>query len=540
MQHLKAPIDTRILNYLLIVVFAVCSTGVIVTNSTIVNPYTLGEWLINYAGGFVRRGLSGSLVLLVAEWTGLAPKLLLNAALAFLFALNLLLVGMLFRHIGFLRAYWFLFAPALFLMVPTDVVNRKENIFYLLLLIHALLFLRGGLLLNTFEKYFLPILGLIATLIHELYVFILPFHFLIILQRADRPNTLYVLLLNSLPVAGFMLALLFPGTIVQRAAMCSELAKSWISCEGGLQAIGLSAHHSIATSVSVLNDTYSLQSYWLVYGLTNLVTFILFRSSLLHLAKQGGMKLFIFANIMFPIVFITGWDIGRWTALFSIHNFVVLAILSLPSRQHQKLTELTLIGRLFFGFSIVSLSLFLDNRGCCGYHKTEAPMTSSRISWFLASGVDLLIGNKSFDQTRFGVGRDQSSHLTELGETLSFNDARLRFTGWHDAETGHRWSAGTNSEIALLLRLSSTDQVAGRMTVLLRSLNMQNARISLNDSIVYDGHLTGSEQKLTLPFPTELVHNGLNTIRFDLQDARSPGNDDLRILGVALKSITIE
>ena len=38
--------------------------------------WQLSEWLINYAGGFVRRGLLGSLVWWISHWTGLPANLL--------------------------------------------------------------------------------------------------------------------------------------------------------------------------------------------------------------------------------------------------------------------------------------------------------------------------------------------------------------------------------------------------------------------------------------------------------------------------------
>jgi hypothetical protein len=37
-----------------------------------VSPWIIGEWLINYSGGFVRRGLIGTLVLLIGHATGVA------------------------------------------------------------------------------------------------------------------------------------------------------------------------------------------------------------------------------------------------------------------------------------------------------------------------------------------------------------------------------------------------------------------------------------------------------------------------------------
>ena len=40
------------------------------------NGWTPGDWLVNYQGGFVRRGLPGELILLVAHALHLSPVLL--------------------------------------------------------------------------------------------------------------------------------------------------------------------------------------------------------------------------------------------------------------------------------------------------------------------------------------------------------------------------------------------------------------------------------------------------------------------------------
>ena len=52
------------------------------------NGWTVGEWLISYSGGFVRRGLIGSIIFQISEATKLNPILLVQiiSAYPFLFS----------------------------------------------------------------------------------------------------------------------------------------------------------------------------------------------------------------------------------------------------------------------------------------------------------------------------------------------------------------------------------------------------------------------------------------------------------------------
>jgi hypothetical protein len=52
------------------------------SGANLVDTWSVGDWLINYAGGFTRRGLSGSLILPCAAWLGVRPQALVVAVKA--------------------------------------------------------------------------------------------------------------------------------------------------------------------------------------------------------------------------------------------------------------------------------------------------------------------------------------------------------------------------------------------------------------------------------------------------------------------------
>lgn len=382
--------------YILLAIFLLCSAAAFAVKGTWLTEYTLGEWLINYEAGFVRRGLAGSITLLFSRLTELSPSLILDIFISLLFALNLLLVAAFSVRLTKTQVFWLLFSPALFLMIPMDVINRKENIFYLLIIFHAWLFIKESNFLDVFEQYILPIFGVFCTLTHELYLFFLPFHYVILFFRRGAANSRSIFY-NLLPLVAFAIAIVFRGDAAQRTLMCERLMDFSMPCKGGLWAIGMSGRRSIESSIGVIADAYSLQSYWVVYALTNLVTLFIFRKQAVHLLGVGRAKIaFIAGNMLFPIVVLAGWDIGRWVALYSIHNFFVLAALTRIGGSYPRLSEGAAMRDVGTGFLVVTLSLFLNNPGCCGFNHDKESMTSSKIPIFFANGANFLLNGAGF------------------------------------------------------------------------------------------------------------------------------------------------
>ena len=48
------------------------------------NTWTIGEWLINYSGGFIRRGLFGSIIYEISNLTKISPIFFVHFILYFL------------------------------------------------------------------------------------------------------------------------------------------------------------------------------------------------------------------------------------------------------------------------------------------------------------------------------------------------------------------------------------------------------------------------------------------------------------------------
>ena len=68
----------------------------------------------------------------------------------------------------------------------------------------------------------------------------------------------------------------------------------------------------------------------------------------------------------------------------------------------------------------------------------------------------------------------------------------------------------------------------------------QRCVVFANEKPVFDGTVSGGGE-LRIPLPQEMTEKGEPvTIRFDLPDAKQPGNGDPRLLAVAFESLSLE
>ena len=138
------------------------------------NGYILGDWLINYEGGFVRRGFLGELITNISSLLNLDLINLTYFITIFFYACFIVLLLRLISkaNISFLIAI-IIFSPSTILFNFYDplAIGRKEILFFLFFIFY--LFYRE----KNFFLYIAPILSIIITLTHELFAFLLPFLF---------------------------------------------------------------------------------------------------------------------------------------------------------------------------------------------------------------------------------------------------------------------------------------------------------------------------------------------------------------------------
>lgn len=126
-----------------------------------------------------------------------------------------------------------------------------------------------------------------------------------------------------------------------------------------------------------------------------------------------------------------------------------------------------------------------------------------------------------------------------LGRPLGPDSADALFDHWYATEGGWRWTWGTRSDI--VIRLDEIDEsLEWALCLDAFPLGRQSVEIGVNDAIPTAFELRPRDEgPVLLEIPAGALRRGENRIRFHVPGARSPGGKDARILGLALRRLTI-
>ena len=298
------------------------------------NDSTISEWLINYEGGFTKRGLIGQIAIELSRYFQTNLRWMIFLLQSFTLTLYFILLFNLLKHLHYERIIILSIFTPIFILYPVaeiEVLARKEVIVFTLFLTY--LFIPRNSNYKIFSFTFFLVL---AILIWEPIVFFFPLIFLfeIIENKIENiDKKLIKLILSFLP--SFLIALLIifdPITPEQHKIMAltlkNEFGEScYMSC-GRLITVS-----SIAQQFQGQIERYSLEvfvRYSLIIFIGFFPLFILFRNS-----KLNNKKLFLFKNFNNPIntfylgvlpvsvLFAMGFDWGRWVNIF----YVILALI---------------------------------------------------------------------------------------------------------------------------------------------------------------------------------------------------------------------
>ena len=145
------------------------------------NPYIAGDWLINYQGGFVRRGFFGEIIYFIA--TNFKISILTLAYLTssfFFFTFIMVYYQCLKKSLtsNLLLIYLFLPSTLLFTFFDPLAIGRKESLVLLFISLYTF-FLINNLICKFIIRLLLSLLILIVTLTHEIMFFFVPYLFAI-------------------------------------------------------------------------------------------------------------------------------------------------------------------------------------------------------------------------------------------------------------------------------------------------------------------------------------------------------------------------
>ena len=298
------------------------------------NDSSISEWLINYRGGFTRRGLGGELAIFISDITNFSLRFSIFVIQAFLHALYLSLIFYFLRNIKFNIMQVFAIFTPIFLIYPIaeiEALGRKEIILFLFFL--GTIFLGS---VNSSPKNlnrFVLILFPIVCLIWEQIVLYAPY-FLVIIIFKNNLKTFQEIIYKTLKIFGpsiltFVIIFLLPLDKNGQIIMCEFLTKEF--------------EETCYMSANLLvQNTIHFDTFDVVHGNAKITHYIRYLCiffvgffPLHYLIKQNSFKkhdnflsihfkLYQIYTILYipPILlFIFGYDWGRWiniTYTFSI------------------------------------------------------------------------------------------------------------------------------------------------------------------------------------------------------------------------------
>ena len=187
----------------------------------------VSEWLINYGGGFVRRGLGGTLILGAASLTGSSPRVIVFTLLAGSYTLFFAALGAMvwrLRKVDYLELF-LVVSPfaALFPVIHRVAGQRKE---ILMLALAALAGATGLGRLDSVAKYLCwSLMFAVIVAIHDGSIFFLPLFVLYFAVMTPRRYPIGYRALALLLPAGLVFILgYFRSTHVDITAICAAMS----------------------------------------------------------------------------------------------------------------------------------------------------------------------------------------------------------------------------------------------------------------------------------------------------------------------------
>ena len=305
--------------------------------------FRVGDWLVNYESGFVRRGLLGSPIVWAAATLDTRPEWIVLSLQTALYALVFVLLFLLIRrkrpNVWFLA---FLFSPAalLFPLYDEAVIGRKDVLFFAAFALYAWWMPQPASRGASAAAF---VLGAAVTLAHEMFFFFTPYFFVMrLLQpgtRNMRPQAVRSVRLQAdlqrfAPelslLAGALIALLLVVTIgadLRGASQCAGLLASGFDkdlCSGIMEYPVTTIGESLRETAAAIRAEHYLRDYPIAAALAALPLvplFVLLQRGIRRAAALGLLAAFVFTLPLFVLVI-------DWGRLLNIHAIAIAVVVA--------------------------------------------------------------------------------------------------------------------------------------------------------------------------------------------------------------------
>jgi len=313
--------------------------------------WQITEFLINYQGGFVRRGLLGEIILCLYNYTGLSPYILiLSICIISYVALTWFIIK------SFVKNGYTLFVLPFVFFLGDPIINNfwvKKDVLLILIFISTIYF---SLRKSNWNLIFVNLFLIVGLLIHEsIGFFCLPILLLILVsQKRDFPKKGKALIKSIITsvsqlipsIFTFLCVLYFKGS----QSVSSQIWASWKPVDFPIQnndnsqiptaidGISWSLEQGLSLTMQMLKnfngDIYApiawfliiLIIYYIVTNISKLNYSILNYKPYKNFNKANLSNILIFQLLTIIPLFILGADYSRWVFYWITTSFAIVLL----------------------------------------------------------------------------------------------------------------------------------------------------------------------------------------------------------------------
>ena len=333
-----------------------------------------GEFLINYSGGYVRRGLSGALLQLIdGIWSGksyLITVVVVSIIIWANFLMSIKLIRILFPS-PLVRIYIQLNATMfLFIFFNPNVYIRKDHLIIFGLLLHTLVaekLKRKTITKATYEKFIWVLIGslIIIGQMHEIQALFIPVHMLIFLnitKTLSINKISKVISMFAVMVGTLLISAILRGTKRQVQSIISSIPENEKYEPGAIKALGWSSREAMELSTLMFNSVPTLLCFGIVLIVGPITIGVI--TNQFRLTNLFWKKVVVISPL--ALLFILGWDWGRWLNLLTI---TILCLAAIGGAKQPKIISKFHAVPILSLILVIIFSVIWRNPECC----TRAP-----------------------------------------------------------------------------------------------------------------------------------------------------------------------
>ena len=339
--------EETIYNFLAIylIILLVFSYFFLFTKHQVGNDSTISEWLINYEGGFTKRGLIGQIAIEISRFFNLNLRITILFLQSFVCSIYFILLFDFLKNLKLEKIVILSIFTPIFILYPVaeiEVLARKEIIIFSLYLIYLLV--PNGNILKIFS---FIVFTSISMLVWEPVIFFFPIIFLLeIIEKNIENYDVHFYKILFMFVPSLIIASIFifdPLNELEWNTMASIL-KSEFGQNCYMSCFLLKSKSTIIQQFQGNYGSYSLEvfiRYFFIILIGFYPLFTLIKNSKINnynliLFKHFGSfsKILLFSLTPVILLFAMGYDWGRWVNI----SYIFLLIIFFQLLKHRRIT----------------------------------------------------------------------------------------------------------------------------------------------------------------------------------------------------------